>query len=290
MSQRSLLNDFHRWGYDEKGWTYQTRRTYYDRVVRANAWLNEHRGVSILWAKPKDLKAYLWSCPPDARTRNGIRSAILAFGGYLEASGLVEANPAAALPRIPEKRDLPKALTEEQAKRILIVCKTRPLFARVLMSTLVFTGMRHAEVRTLRWGMVDLDDGWLRFTGKGSKERVIPIHDELWPLLRLWRKENPSDYVFPSPRRQDRPVSSTGLHELVRDIGTTAGIAKLYPHLLRHTCATLLLEAGNDLRTIQEWLGHVNPQTTAIYTRIRPTNLREAAKKWRITRNGTDAS
>jgi integrase len=280
-----VFQEFSRWGYDEKGWYPNTRKTYYSRVLAAEYWLERNRGVSVIFAKPNDLKAYLWSCSPDARTRNAIRSALKGFGEFLVAMEYVEVNPALAISRLPEKRDLPKALTREELDRLVSIARAQFPRERTCFFTLIYTGMRLNEARTLSWTSVDLDEAWFRFRVKGGAQRELPIHAELVPILKSWRAECPSaQWLFPSPQKKGHPVSHTWIQRLIGELGAAAGIKDLHPHILRHTCATLLLEAGNDLRTVQEWLGHASPTTTAIYTRIRPHSLKAAAAKMSLKR------
>jgi hypothetical protein len=96
--QRSeLFRAFDRWAADVKGWSPKTRETYYRRCIAAELWLAMHRGVSICWAQPKDLQAYLFQTKPNPRVRNQIRKALVGFGEYLIDSGYSEVNPALAL-------------------------------------------------------------------------------------------------------------------------------------------------------------------------------------------------
>lgn len=94
-----------------------------------------------------------------------------------------------------------------------------------------------------------------------------------------WREECPDPrWVFPSPygKVKSKPLSSTWVRNVIRRVGEDAGIPELHPHLLRHTAATRLLNQGVDIRTLQELLGHASLQTTQIYLRVRPVNLRGA--------------
>src|SRR5205823_13916122 len=85
-------------------------------------------------------------------------------------------------------------------------------------------------------------------------------------------------WVFPSTAHADRPISDTYVRHLVWDVGNAAGLHRLRPHLFRHSAATELLERTGNLRTVQEFLGHADPKTTAIYARVRPARLREAVQ------------
>jgi integrase/recombinase XerC len=281
MSRRAkdhLLIAFERWGFDERGWSSLTRKQYRGRVEAADAWLQTKRSVSVVWAKPADLKAYLFSTPPTARNRNNIRQALIGFGYFLIDQGFGQVNAALSLPRLPEPGSIPKALVEQLLQRLDGAARTLGPMTDALFCLLFWAGLRKNEARTLEWGHVD--EGWVRFKGKGGKERAVPLHWRAQEALGKWHVECPDPrWVFPSPKLPDRPISERYVHTLISEVGDLAGVAGLHPHLLRHSIATLLIEATGDIRTVQEFLGHADPKTTTIYTLVRPTRLKEAVDR-----------
>jgi integrase/recombinase XerD len=147
--------------------------------------------------------------------------------------------------------------------------------ASVCVLLALYTGARHDEIRRLTWPQIS--DGWVRLAGKGAKERAVPIHARLRPGLGAWRVECPDPlWIFPSPACIGQPVGSTWVRRRVRAVGELAGIPGLHPHTLRHTFATALLDRDVNLRTVQELLGHARPETTVIYTHVRPARSAEA--------------
>ena len=127
----------------------------------------------MFYASQRDLKEYLFASKPSPYNRNGIRQALVGLGEFAVDRGMRPDNPALAIKRLPQPQSLPKALTLEQTQRILAVA---PLFGEMenaLTVLLACTGLRATEARTLEWPAVV--DGWLRFRGKGGKERVVPI-------------------------------------------------------------------------------------------------------------------
>lgn len=119
MRRRDLLfREFDRWGFDKKGWSTTTRRNYYDRARRADAWIVANRGVSLVYASAKDYQAFLFSTTPTARSRNGLRQALIGFGAFLVDRGFRDTNPALELPRLPVPRELPRAFPTEIARAI----------------------------------------------------------------------------------------------------------------------------------------------------------------------------
>ena len=228
-------------------------------------------------ASAADLRAYLFSTKPTAQTRNHIRQALIGFGAFAVDMGWAQSNNAAGLPRLPEVAPPPKALDVKQARRIAGVAGALPLADRTLVLIFLYGGLRKSEARRLQWTQVSDDGLWLRFAGKGARVREVPLHEQArGALVALRLAATDPRWVFPSPRRRDAPVSETYVRELLYTVGDMAGIPHLHPHQLRHTAATRLLERGADIRTVQEYLGHASPRTTAIYTRVRPARVLEA--------------
>ncbi len=285
------LELFARWAFDERGLSVATRRKYVQRVRQADRWLRAERGASVIWAKPKDLKAFLFSTSATARNRNAIRQALVAFGAFLVDQGWVETNHALALPRLPEPPHRPQALTVEQGRRIVAASRALSPGDRALVLLYLYGGLRNAEGRCLEWAHVDEDARWLRFRGKGGKVREVPLHEVARAaLLEVRRDHRDARWVFPSPLpTRDEPVSETYVRNLLHQVGEMVGLPRLHPHQLRHTMATRLIERSWDVRDVQEFLGHSSPQTTAIYTYIRPARLAKAAASLDFERETVEA-
>ncbi len=166
----------------------------------------------------------------------------------------------------------------EDARRLVKVSQLFGPMERALVVTLLYSGLRRDELRTLEWRGVADNAEWISVTGKGRKERQVPLHEDAQEALMSWRawSNNPL-WVFPSTRYPDRPMSTTWLARVIREVGEAAGIERLHPHALRHTVATRMLERGGNLRAVQEFLGHSNPNTTATYTKVRPAKVKESA-------------
>lgn len=287
--QRSrVFTEFSKWGFDRKGWAPRTREKYYQRALACEFWLLQNRGRSITAAAPKDFQAFLFSTPPTARNRNNIRQALIAFCDFLTDVGYTETNNASGLPRLPEPRHLPKSLTSQQASAVLDASHIFTAEKQALIHVLVYAGLRKSEARLLERSHVV---GWeyLQFMGKGSRERVVPIHPELRVSLRRWLASNPDPrWVFPSPRRLGEPISETCFKLWVREIGEAAGIDGLHPHQLRHTLATLLVENGTAPDVVQHTLGHADLRTTQIYLRTRPERVKDAVLALDVRRMGRE--
>jgi integrase len=280
LRRDAIYSEFVEWGYDVKGWASTTRYRYLRRVKTADEWLARERSTSILWAKPKDLEAYLFTFAGTARNRNHVRQALVAFGEFMVWRGWVDVNPALGLPKLPTVPPQPKPLDGEVVRRLLTIVDALSLMDRALILLYLYGGLRKTEARLLEWKDVSPDCRWVRVLGKGSRTRDIPLHPRAQDALFGWRLECPDpQWVFPSPRHAGRAVSDTYIKLLVRELGGAVGMNSLHPHLFRHTVATRMLEQGASLRDVQEFLGHADPKTTAIYTKVRPARLEEATDR-----------
>lgn len=289
--KEDTLRAFQQWGFDQRGWSPTTRKNYANHVRRADQWLHDNLGANVVWAKPADLRKYLFQTKPTAWYRNNIRQALVAFGEFMIAQEWTQVNNASGLPTLPVQRPLPKALDEEQCRRITVISKTLSPRDRALILVFLYSGLRATEARTLRWDCVGDGFDWIRFVGKGSKEREIPLHPEVIDALRQLRHDGlDAVYCFPSPMYQGRPVSEASVRRLVVGVGIAAGIPGLHPHMLRHSFATALMTRGIPIEVAQELLGHADISTTRIYRRVRPTNLREAVARLDFSRVQQGAS
>lgn len=228
-----LFRTFSEWALENKLWSPKTRETYYLRARAAELWLAENRDVSLCWAKPKDLKAYLFQSQPSPDARNQIRNALVGFGEFLVEHGYAEMNTALVLPRWPLQAGSPKALDRETVKKILTVARTFGCVNEAMVAVFLLTAIRLEELRTLEWCTFDPNIGapevWMRFTGKENKPRSIRIHETAQHALLRWRQYNPNDHwVFPSPYHEERAVSHVTVNKWIRLIGEEVGI-RLYP-------------------------------------------------------------
>ncbi len=203
---------------------------------------------------------------------------------WLVAEGVRSEDPTADVEtdRVPKR--LPKALREDEINALLEATRgSTPAERRdlAIIETLYGTGMRISECVQLSIDDLDLDASLMRITGKGNKQRLVPIGRCAEESLRAWfavegrsafsperwRSRDDERAVFLN-RRGGR-LSRQGMWGVVRKHGRAVGLgAKLSPHVLRHSCATHMLDHGADIRTVQELLGHASVSTTQIYTGV----------------------
>jgi integrase/recombinase XerC len=208
---------------------------------------------------------------------------VRSFFRFLRRRGVVAGNPAAALRAPRTIRPLPRFLTVDEAFRVVDapaadVARPAPLRARdtLILELLYGAGLRVSELAGLRLGDFDRGARMVRVLGKGRKERLAPYGESCARALERWmevraslvsQRTSPADALLLGAR--GTRLSVRQIQNIVRRYGALgAGRGDLHPHALRHTCATHLLDAGADLRAIQELLGHASLATTQRYTHV----------------------
>ena len=184
--------------------------------------------------------------------------------------------PVTMVPFGKRPRRLPTVLSAEEVQELL-QC-TRNLKHRTLLMTLYAAGLRLSEAAELRIPDIDSQRMQLNIAcGKGGKQRLVPLSPRLLAALRqYWKTYRPSDYLFPG-QLPDRPYAATSIQKMIKVSARQAGIKKqVTPHVLRHSYATGLLEAGVDLLTISRLLGHASFSTTMVYLHVRRQHLASA--------------
>ena len=177
------------------------------------------------------------------------------------------------LPYGKRPRRLPQVRSRRDVARLLAGVRS-PVIA-MLLRTIYATGLRLGEALALTPAHIDSAQMVLRVVGKGNKERVIPLPTLLLTELRVyWRKVRPTRWLFPG-KSKDRALNHSAVQRCCQRVCKEQGLPRLTPHTLRHSYATHLLEAGIDTRTIQALLGHHRVGTTAVYTHVTMTGLRQ---------------
>jgi integrase/recombinase XerD len=223
-----------------------------------------------------------------SRSRARALSAIRGFFRYLQSEREIAVDPTELLPSPKLARKLPEVLSLADVDRLLAApdpTTPRGLRDAAMIATLYATGLRVTELVKLRMDDVDLGAGCLRATGKGRKQRLVPIGDVASDLVRRYLVESRPSFVrAPTPAlfltRLGRGMTRQAFWKLLGATARGAGITTaLYPHLLRHSFATHLLARGADLRAVQAMLGHADVATTEIYTHVTRARLVELYRK-----------
>jgi integrase/recombinase XerD len=228
---------------------------------------------------------YLYKSQSD-RSVSRILSSLRSFYGYLLRSGKILSNPFSQIknPKTPRK-DV-EILNQAETAQFLenIACSAYlELRDRTMFELLYSCGMRVSEITNLRLHDIDIEEGLIRFIGKGSKERITPIGETAKDFLIRYlnsarcniEREIKNDYVFLNSRGSG--ISRQGFWKILKKYAKKQKIEKnLYPHIFRHSFATHLLEQGADLRIVQELLGHSSISTTEIYTNLDKRHIKES--------------
>jgi len=202
-------------------------------------------------------------------------SAARTFFRYLQREGHVKKNPVLEISAPKAGKRLPENLDADRMARLLDIPGDGPLVVRdrAILELLYSSGLRLAELTGLNLGDVDLSDRTVAVTGKGGKDRIIPVGRFAVKALTAWRKERGSlaatdeKALFVSNR--GTRISARSVQARVDHWAKRQGIdTRVYPHLFRHSFATHMLESSHDLRGVQELLGHANISTTQVYTHL----------------------
>ena len=215
-------------------------------------------------------------------------AALKVFCRFLLDEGLLVKDPTANLESPGSGKKLPGVLGQSEMELLLEqprVGNPAGLRDKAMLELMYATGMRVSELLALDVEHVDLESGYVRCTGKGSKERIIPVgliaKNFLIEYLRRGRAKittNRAESALFLNMRGQR-LSRQGFWKIIKKHARKAGLMEITPHTLRHSFATHLLENGADLRSVQEMLGHADITTTQIYTHLTDTRLREAFNK-----------
>lgn len=222
------------------------------------------------------------SSTSQARIISGIKS----FFRYLYTENIIHENPAELLEAPRLKRTLPEVLAYEEIENMsnsLDLSKPEGVRNKAILETMYSCGLRVSEVISLKISGIYFEEGFLRITGKGDKERLVPIGKPALKYISIYKdtvrlhlKINPKaeDVLFLN--RRGNGLSRVMVFYIIKEAAALAGITKnISPHTLRHSFATHLIEGGADLRAVQQMLGHESITTTEIYTHIDREYLRD---------------
>lgn len=274
----------------ERGLSPNTCKAYASDLAEFLAWLGAR---DPLKADPRVLADYLWHLrEKDIAPVSVFRKmeALKAFYRFQSAEERVLEDPTRKFraPKLPKR--LPEFLTTAELDALLSQPDggDYPLArARTMLELLYATGLRASELLSLRPEYVNLEEGWLRVLGKGSKERMVPMHERSRAALRRFLRLREARFAGKTTDpeiflgRAGKALSRVQLWRDLRALGVRARLTReLHPHLLRHTFATHLLKGGADPRSVQEMLGHASLTTTQIYTHLDASGLKRAHEKF----------
>ena len=272
----------------ERGLSDNTRAAYLSDLSKFADWLSPE-------VEPKDVSRdhienfifCLHETGIAPRSQARIISGLKSFFHFMTLEDIRADNPMELIEPPAIGRHLPEVLTVEEIDAMVAsidMSDALGLRNRAILEVMYGSGLRVSEICTLERRRVFLDDGFLTVTGKGSKERMVPMSEVAAEQIRLYLKEldcigapiKPGEEDFLFHNRRGAHLSRVMIFYIVRDLAEKAGIRRtISPHTLRHSFATHLLEGGANLRAIQQMLGHESIATTEIYLHLDTTRLRE---------------
>lgn len=284
-----LINRFTDSIWSESGLAQNTLESYRLDLISLSLWLEQQK-KNLLEVDRADIMRYLASKSAyGARTIARQLSTFRRFYRYCVAESLLISCPTDEITSPFIGRSLPKSLSESEIEALLHapnVSKDIGLRDRSMLETLYGAGLRVSELVSLPLGAVNRAEGWVRLTGKGARERLVPLgeHAVHWLNEYMERarpnlsKKGLSNDLYITAR--GRQMTRQTFWNIIRKHATAAGISseKITPHALRHSFATHLLDHGSDLRTIQQLLGHSDLSTTQIYTHVSRQRLSKLLK------------
>ena len=228
--------------------------------------------VPVLRSYLRNMAGWGFSKPTIARKLSALRG----FFSYLKDSGAVSNNPARSLKGPVAPRNIPRALSAEAVDVLFKMAESSEEPARdtVVLEVLYGCGLRISELAGLKWNDVDLEERWLTVLGKGSKERRVPFGTYAQKALRSIYASSDGGFVLAG--KNGNALTVRTVHRIVTKLAERGGLDGVTPHVLRHSCATHLLERGASLKFIQEFLGHENMATTQIYLTVSASWMKES--------------
>lgn len=240
-----------------------------------------------------ELAAYLAVCKKSGLAASSLRITVVhlkVFWRFISGKNYVTIDAAEPLIAPKPNATLPDSVHESSVVKLLNCIDTMKYLGkrdRAILELFYASGLRLSEVCGARLENLDREEGFIRVTGKGNKTRIVPVgvqaREAIERYVKLERpdlvKAKSSSHLFLSVR--GGPLSPERMRSIVKQRAEQAGIeSKIYPHLLRHSFATHLLQNGADLRVIQEMLGHADISTTQIYTHVDQKRLKATHKKY----------
>lgn len=288
MNNPTAITQFLKSLWIEDGLSENTRKAYGSDLTLFADWLRQTGQCDVLAVSALEINAYLvhrYQTKTRERSVARLLSSLRRFYLYCLREGWISVDPTLTLESPALGRPLPGTLSEADVEALLEAPDpSSPLGCRdrVMLEVLYATGLRVSELVTLRLSQINLRQGVVRVTGKGNKDRLVPLGEEAetW-LNRYYSEARPqllkarqSDDVFVTGRGTG--MTRQAFWYLIKRYALVAGIQKpLSPHTLRHAFATHLINHGADLRVVQLLLGHSDLSSTQIYTHIANQRLRE---------------
>lgn len=288
MNWNSQINEFKAYLKIERSLSDNTIEGYLEDVRKLSQFLDSnYSNITPLNVKAQHIRDFLQFITDMGlaiTTQNRILSGIKAFYKYLLLEDLIETSPAELIETARVGRKLPDTLNNEEIELMLNqIDRSKPEGERniAIIEVLYGCGLRVSELVNLKISNIFFNDDFIRVTGKGDKQRLVPLGSMAKKHILIYMNEIRShvniqkgheDYLFLN--RRGKQLTRVMIFTIIKNLAELAGIRKtISPHTLRHSFATELLQRGADLRAIQDMLGHESITTTEIYTHLNQADL-----------------
>lgn len=289
MLWKQAMTDYQNYLRIERGLSANSVASYTLDIQKLVKWLETNSiNLSPISISEKTLQQFIYHIAKEVnpRTQSRIISGLRGFFNYLIFEEYRKTNPLELIESPKMGRKLPDTLSIEEIDKLISaidLSKPQGERNRAILETLYGCGLRVSELIGLKISDLFFDEGFIKVTGKGDKQRFVPVGPATTKYINLYRKEirvhqkidaDANDTLFLN--RRGKGLTRAMIFTIIKQLAEKAGIQKIIsPHTFRHSFATHLLENGADLRAIQQMLGHESITTTEIYTHIDKTHLTE---------------
>lgn len=290
--EQSIDPEYHMYLKLEKSLSDHSVAAYELDLKKLSKWCKKHE-IEMEKATYDQLQEFLYttfSGGGSARTQARLMSGLHSYYRYLVYSHRIEQDPTELLEMPTFDRYLPSVLTVSEVNSLveaIDMSKAEGHRNRAIIEALYGSGLRVSELVEMRLSNMYLDEDFIKISGKGNKERLVPVSPEFKKQFAYWMQDRisltiqPGEHDFAFLNRRGHHLTRAMIFTIIKRLAVEAGIHKsISPHTLRHSFATHLLQNGADLRIIQMLLGHEDISTTEIYTHVNVHDLREAVLKY----------
>ncbi len=276
----------------EKGLSANSIKAYEFDLQRLQEYMDKH-GIDVVHASFDDLQAFIFDTSKEissVRTQARLIAGIHSFYRFLLYHNYIEQDPSELLETPKKEMHIPEVLSLDEIDRMIAqidMSKSESHRNRAIVEILYGSGLRVSELVNLRLSDIYLNEGYMRITGKGNKQRLVPLSPVATEWFKYWMQDRGKLEIKPEAvdiafvNRYGRQLTRAMIFTIIKNLTKAAEIKKtISPHTLRHSFATHLLQNGADLRIIQQLLGHESISTTEIYTYVDIHDLREAVMKY----------
>lgn len=280
------INNYINYLRDIKNYSEKTILAYYDDLVEYHAFLDS-KFTNIIEVKYEVIKEYLEYLYSRNLTKSSISrklSSIRGLYNYLIKEGITDTNYFERITNPKKDLHLPKFLKEEELNKIFSVCsENTPIEKRntLIIELLYATGLRVSELVNIKLTDIDQKEKVIKVLGKGSKERLVLYNNHTSKAMTAYLQDgynylNKINSGYLILNKNGTKLSERYVRNIINDLVRKAGLdIKISPHTIRHTFATDMLQAGSDLMTVKELLGHESLNTTSIYTHVTNNQIKE---------------